>query len=213
MERFHPCHNRHKCRLEGAWEDGAIIHRAEAEIYLVMTLRGHYRGKLCHREVDLVDTFPPPVSEKHMRELVGLLPVEEGNVGSIEPASSSQLVVEAIFPVCFPASAFADIPVVDQAQKDTLPIWKKRSMRVVLLSDEEIKSDDVGLRPRKMRNTVFVPKHLGDIRDVLGDGFLCSGRKRWWWCPVLQRHCLLSVLIRSRLILVLVLCLEVHWVC
>lgn len=40
----------------------------EAEISLEMALHGHYQGKLCHREVDLVEALPPPVSEKRMRE-------------------------------------------------------------------------------------------------------------------------------------------------
>lgn len=42
---------------------------------------------------------------------------------------------------------------------------------MVLSSDEDTESDGVGLRPRKRRNTVFVPKLLVGIGDVLGDGF------------------------------------------
>ncbi|CAI9280661.1 unnamed protein product [Lactuca saligna] len=87
------------------------------------------------------------------------------------PASSSQPVVGAIFPGCFPTSAFADIHVMGQAGKGTTPIRKKRSVRMVLSSEEEIESDDVSLHRRKMQNMVSVPNLLGDIGDVLGDGF------------------------------------------
>lgn len=48
-------------------------------------------------------------------------------------------------------------------------------MRVVLLSDEETESDDVGLHPHKMQNTISVAKLLSDIGDVLGDGFPVLG--------------------------------------
>ena len=39
---------------------------AEAEISLEMALRGHYQGKLCHQEIDLVEGLPPPMSERRM---------------------------------------------------------------------------------------------------------------------------------------------------
>lgn len=97
---------------------------AEAEISLEMAMRGHYRGKLCYWEVDLVETLPPPIFEIHMRDLVGFLLVVGGNVGSSGPVSSSQLVVGAIFPACFSASTSVDIPMVDQAGKGTTPIQK-----------------------------------------------------------------------------------------
>lgn len=42
-----------------------------------MALRGHYRGRLYHLEVDLVEALPLPVSERRMRELARLLFVEE----------------------------------------------------------------------------------------------------------------------------------------
>ena len=38
----------------------------EADISLDMALCGHYQGKLCHQEIDLVDALPPTVSERHM---------------------------------------------------------------------------------------------------------------------------------------------------
>ncbi|CAI9300267.1 unnamed protein product [Lactuca saligna] len=48
---------------------------------------------------------------------------------------------------------------------------------MVLSSDKETESDNVGLHPRKRQNTVFVPKLLGVIGDVLGDGFSAPGWK------------------------------------
>lgn len=135
-----------------------VFSGAEAKISLETDLCGHYRGNLCHWEVDLVGALFPPVSEKHVQELIGLLSSEGGNVGSSRPAFPSRPVVAVISPVHFLASAYANIPVVVQAGKGTTPIWKKkRSLRVVLSSDEKTESDDVGLRPRKMHNTVFVP--------------------------------------------------------
>ena len=41
--------------------------------------------------------------------------------------------------------------------------------------DEDTESDDVGLRPRKVRKTVFVTKLLGGVGDVLGDKFYVHG--------------------------------------
>ncbi|CAI9276418.1 unnamed protein product [Lactuca saligna] len=133
---------------------------AEAEISLEMAMCSYYRGKVCHREVDLLETIPPPVFEKHMGELAELLLTEGGSSSSSRPTSLSQPVVRAIFPARFLASTFADIHVVDQAGKD-----------------EETESDDMGLRPHKMCNTVSVPKLHGDIRDVLGDKFPMPGQK------------------------------------
>ncbi|CAI9287408.1 unnamed protein product [Lactuca saligna] len=48
----------------------------KAEISVEMALRGHYRGKLYHQDIDLVESRPPPVFEKRMRELAGLLSAE-----------------------------------------------------------------------------------------------------------------------------------------
>ncbi|CAI9276416.1 unnamed protein product [Lactuca saligna] len=131
---------------------------AEAEIYLEMAMRSYYRGKVCYREVDLLETIPPPVFEKHMGELTELLLTEGGSSSSSRPTSPSQLVVRAIFSARFLASTFADIHVVVQAGKET-------------------ESDNMGLRPHKMCNTVSVPKLHGDIRDVLGDKFPMPGQK------------------------------------
>ncbi|CAI9291376.1 unnamed protein product [Lactuca saligna] len=118
------------------WEDFILAATgAEVEISLEMGLRGHYRGKLCQWEVDLVEALPPPVSEKRIQELARLLSTEGRNANSGGPASPSHPVVGAIFPAHFPSSSSAYIPMTE--------------------------SDDVGLRPRKMRNTVSVPKLLG----------------------------------------------------
>lgn len=62
---------------------------AKAETSLEMALRGHYRGKLCHREIDIVEDLPPPVSEKCMRQFAGLISVEWRNIGSSGTASPS----------------------------------------------------------------------------------------------------------------------------
>ncbi|CAI9290479.1 unnamed protein product [Lactuca saligna] len=118
---------------------------AEAKISFEMALRSYYWGKLCHREVDLVETLPLPVFEKCMRDLAAR----------------------------FLASASTDDVVVGQPGKGTTPILKKRSVCVMLSSDEETKSDDFSLFPRKIRNMMFVPKLLGDIGYVL-DSSACS---------------------------------------
>lgn len=41
-----------------------VLACTEAGISLDMALLGHYWGKLRHREVDLVEALPPPISEK-----------------------------------------------------------------------------------------------------------------------------------------------------
>ncbi|CAI9299232.1 unnamed protein product [Lactuca saligna] len=96
-----------------------------AEISLEMAMCRHYRGKLCHREVELLETLPPPVSEKCMKEVIGLFSVKERNVGSSGLSLPSQPVVGAIFTARFSASDSADIPVVAQVGKGTTPILKK----------------------------------------------------------------------------------------
>ena len=53
----------------------------------------------------------------------------------------------------------------------------ENEVRALLSSDQETESDDVGLRPRKRRNIVYVPKLLGSIGDVLSNGFAKPGRK------------------------------------
>ncbi|CAI9268915.1 unnamed protein product [Lactuca saligna] len=55
------------------WEDFILAATSvEAEISLEMALHGHYRGKLCHREVDLVEGLPPPVSKKRVEAEISL---------------------------------------------------------------------------------------------------------------------------------------------
>lgn len=65
-----------------------------------------------------------------------------------------------------------------QVGRVTAPIWKRRSVRVVPLSNEETESDDVGLRPRKVRMTVSLSRLLGSIGDVLGNKFSASVQKK-----------------------------------
>ncbi|CAI9299231.1 unnamed protein product [Lactuca saligna] len=48
---------------------------------------------------------------------------------------------------------------------------------MVLSSDEETESDDAGPGPRKMCNTVSMPKLLRDIGDVLGNKFYLPRQK------------------------------------
>ena len=98
---------------------------AEADISLEMALRGHYQGKLCHREIDLVEALPPPVSERRMRELVGLLLVEGGNIGSSGPASPSQPTVGVVSLVRSPVSAPSGFPMGVQAGRGSAHIQKR----------------------------------------------------------------------------------------
>ncbi|CAI9296980.1 unnamed protein product [Lactuca saligna] len=121
--------------------------------------------------------IPLPYLKKHMRELAGLLPEEGENFGSSEPASSSQPSVGTTFLAHSPASASVNIHVIGQAGKITTPIRRKQSACVVLLSDKDTESDGVGLRPHKKKNTVFVPKLLDGIRDVLCYGISAPVRK------------------------------------
>ncbi|CAI9298178.1 unnamed protein product [Lactuca saligna] len=116
-----------------------------------MALHGHYQGKLCHREIDLLEALPHPVSEKRMRELVGLPSVERGNSGSSGPASPSQPAVGVVSLIRSPVLAFSSLHARVQAEKD-----------------EENKSDDAGLHPRKVRRTVSVARLLSGIEGVLG---------------------------------------------
>ncbi|CAI9297974.1 unnamed protein product [Lactuca saligna] len=128
----------------------------EAEISLEMVLRGHYRGKLCHWEIDLLEALRPLVSKKRMREFAGFLSIEGGNTCSSGPTSHSRLAVGVVSPVHLPAPASFGLPVG---------------------SDEETESDDACLYPRKMHKTVSVAKLLGGIDDVLGDRFFVPGQK------------------------------------
>ncbi|CAI9294432.1 unnamed protein product [Lactuca saligna] len=133
---------------------------AEAKISLEMAMCSHYQGKLCHREVHLLETFPPPIFEKRMWELAELLSAEGENSGSSRPASPSQ------------------------PEKVMLLSGKKRSLRVVLSSNEETESDEMGLRPDKMCNMVSIPKLLGVITDVLGDNFSVPRQKEIVVVPI-----------------------------
>lgn len=63
-----------------------------------MVLRDHYRGKLYHQEVYLVEALPPPVSERRMQELARLLSLEGGNVGSSGTTLPSRLTVGVVSP-------------------------------------------------------------------------------------------------------------------
>ena len=75
-----------------------------------MALRDHYRGKLHHREIDLVEALPLLVSKRRMRELSELLLVEGGNVGSRGPVLPSPLAVGVVSPVCSPGPAPYGLP-------------------------------------------------------------------------------------------------------
>ncbi|CAI9295127.1 unnamed protein product [Lactuca saligna] len=63
------------------------------------------------------------------------------------------------------------------AGRVTALVRKRRSMRVVPSSDEEIESDDVGLFPHKVHTNVSMHMLLGNIRDVLGNKFSASVQK------------------------------------
>ena len=43
----------------------------EADISLEMALRAYYQGQLCHREIDLVEALPPPVSSRGIEATIG----------------------------------------------------------------------------------------------------------------------------------------------
>lgn len=149
----------------------------EAEISLEMALRGHYRGKICHRDIDLVEDLPSPMSEKFMRECVGLLLAEGGNVGSSGPASLSQPAVRVVSLVQLPAPGSFDLSMGVQEEKGTALFRKRQSLRAVPSLGEVTESDDAGLHPRKMHKTVSVAKLLGGIDNVLGDKFSVPGQK------------------------------------
>ncbi|CAI9281465.1 unnamed protein product [Lactuca saligna] len=171
LGRLYSCRGRYECRLEGSQEDGANVRRAEAEISLEMALCGHYQGKLYHREINHIEFLPPPVSERRMQELGGLLLVEGGNVGSHGSASPSQPTVVAISPVHSPVAVPSGFPAGAQVERSNAPTRKKRSMRVVPSSEEEIESDDAGLCPRKARRIVSMARLLGCIGDILSGQF------------------------------------------
>lgn len=110
---------------------------AEAEISLEMALDGHYQGKLCHREIDLIEVLPPPVSEKHMRELSGLPSIEGGNDGSSGPTSPSRPAVGVVSLVHSPVPASSGMPAGVHVEKGNALIWKRQILHVVPSSYEE----------------------------------------------------------------------------
>ncbi|CAI9265868.1 unnamed protein product [Lactuca saligna] len=126
---------------------------AKAKISLEMALHGHYRGRLYHRDIDLVDALPTPMSERRMREFSRLRLVEVGNVGSSGPPSPSQSAVGVASLVCSSITVPSSLPVGVRAGKGNASIWKRKSLRVVPSLDEETESDDVGVCPRKAHRT------------------------------------------------------------
>ncbi|CAI9298478.1 unnamed protein product [Lactuca saligna] len=72
---------KYECRMEGSQEDSVDVYCAEVKISLEIAMRGHYQGKICHWDIDLIEVLPPPVSKRCMRELVGLLLLEGRNAG------------------------------------------------------------------------------------------------------------------------------------
>ncbi|CAI9291367.1 unnamed protein product [Lactuca saligna] len=145
-----------------------------------------------------------------MREFVGLLSVEGGNIGSNRPTSPSQLGVRVVSPVRLPAPASLVLPVDVQAKKGTAPIQKRQILRVVLSSDKETESNDAGHCPRKMHKTVSIAKLLGGIDNVLGDRFSMPGQKEKEVVPSFQSHRLCHLPVYSQLISVPAPCLGVY---
>ncbi|CAI9286104.1 unnamed protein product [Lactuca saligna] len=96
-----------------------------------------------------------------------MMPVSplRANVGSSGPASPSHPAVGVISPVRSLALAPSGLPVVVQARKGGAPIRKIRILHVVPSSDEETKSHDMGLRPRKVRMVVSVDRLLGGFGE------------------------------------------------
>ncbi|CAI9298593.1 unnamed protein product [Lactuca saligna] len=152
----------------------------EADISLEMALSGHYRGKLYHHEIDLVEDLPPPVSKRCMREFVGFLLVEGVNVGSSGPAPPSRTAVGVVSPVRSPIRA----------------------------PSEETESDNAGLHPHKVRRNVFMVKILGGIRGILGSELYVPGYKEGVVVPsssmppTLSFTCSLSIDLDSVFVLV-----------
>ncbi|CAI9263056.1 unnamed protein product [Lactuca saligna] len=117
-----------------------------------MVLHGHYRGRLYHREVDLVEALPPPVFERRMRELARLLSVEGGNVGSSGPVLPSRLAVGVIFlthPLNFVHSC---LPMGAHVGRVIAPVRKRRNVCVVSSSNEETESNH--------KNKVVIPDSM-----------------------------------------------------
>lgn len=71
------------------------------------------------------------MSERCMWELVGLLLLEGGNMGSSGPASPSQSTVVVVSPVRLPVVVPSDLPAGVQAGRSNAPTRKRQSLRVV----------------------------------------------------------------------------------
>lgn len=99
-----------------------------------------------------------------------------------------------------------------QDERIVAPVRKRRSARVVPSSDEETTSDDVGLRPRKVRRTLSMGRLLGSIGMFLATSFWRMCRKMKFSSLILQRHLHHRLLQPPRLILVLTPHLGVHLV-
>ncbi|CAI9266097.1 unnamed protein product [Lactuca saligna] len=169
----------------------------------------HYQGKLFHRKIDLAEVLPPPVSERCMGELVRLLLVEKGNMGSSGPTSLSQPTYTVVSPVRLPFCVPSGLPAGVQEGRSNTPTRKRRSLRVVPSSNEETESDNAGVHLRKSRRTVSVARLLGGIGIFSVVNFLYLSRERWWWCPVLLGPHPLDPLVHPWLILVLTMYLRV----
>lgn len=97
-----------------------------------------------------------------------------------------------------------------QTGRDSAPIRKKRSLRVVWSSDEETESDNVGLRSRKDGRTYLRLGFLAVSGLFSAATFLCLIRKREWWYLALWKRPPHQSLGLPWLILVLALCQGVH---
>lgn len=101
-----------------------------------MALHGHYQDKICHREIDLIEVLPPPMSRRCMWELARLLLVKGGNVGSSRPVSPSQPTVVVVSlvrsPVAIPYGLLAGV----QAGRINAPTQKRQTWCMVPSSNE-----------------------------------------------------------------------------
>ncbi|CAI9280897.1 unnamed protein product [Lactuca saligna] len=128
---------------------------------------GNIGGKLFHREINLIEVLPPPVSDRCVWEVAGLLFVEGGNMGSNVPASHSLPTVVSVSPVRSPFFIPSVLPVGAQVGKSNASTQKIHSVHVVPSSVEEIESNDTGLCPCNARRTMYVARLLGGFGDIL----------------------------------------------